>query len=34
MSRDAYYGMHRQMPMTHAEKYKLRIIWCVIPYTA
>ena len=31
MSRDAYYGMHRQMPMTHAEKYKLRIIWYWYP---
>ena len=27
MSREAYYNVHRQMPMTHAEKYKLRIIW-------
>ena len=25
MSRDAYYSMHRQMPLTHAEKYKLRM---------
>ena len=31
MSRAAYYGMHRQMPMTHAEKYKLRIIWYWYP---
>ena len=31
MSRDAYYGMHRQMPMSHAEKYKLRIIWYWYP---
>ena len=29
MSRDAYYSVHRQMPLTHAEKYKLRIIWLV-----
>ena len=27
MSKDAYHHMHRQMPLTHAEKYKLRIIW-------
>ena len=27
MSKGAYYNMHRQMPLTHAEKYKLRIIW-------
>ena len=27
MSKNAYYNMHRQMPLTHAEKYKLRIIW-------
>jgi len=31
MSRDAYYNVHRQMPMTHAEKYKLRIIWYWYP---
>ena len=31
MSKDAYYNMHRQMPMTHAEKYKLRIIWYWYP---
>ncbi len=31
MSRDAYHSMHRQMPMTHAEKYKLRIIWYWYP---
>ena len=31
MSRDAYYSMHRQMPLTHAEKYKLRIIWYWYP---
>ena len=31
MSRDAYYGMHRQMPMSHAEKYKNRIIWYWYP---
>ena len=27
MSRDAFHSVHRQMPLTHAEKYKLRIIW-------
>ncbi len=31
MSRDSYHSMHRQMPMTHAEKYKLRIIWYWYP---
>ena len=31
MSRDSYYSMHRQMPLTHAEKYKLRIIWYWYP---
>ena len=31
MSRDAYHSMHRQMPLTHAEKYKLRIIWYWYP---
>ena len=31
MSRDAYYSVHRQMPLTHAEKYKLRIIWYWYP---
>ncbi len=31
MSREAYYNVHRQMPMTHAEKYKLRIIWYWYP---
>jgi quinol-cytochrome oxidoreductase complex cytochrome b subunit len=31
MSRNAYYNVHRQMPMTHAEKYKLRIIWYWYP---
>ncbi|HIC50692.1 MAG: cytochrome B6 [Candidatus Thalassarchaeum betae] len=31
MSRDAYHHMHRQMPLTHAEKYKLRIIWYWYP---
>ena len=30
MSRDAH-SMHRQMPLTHAEKYKLRIIWYWYP---
>ena len=27
-------NMHRQMPLTHAEKYKLRIIWYWYPSTA
>ena len=31
MSKDSYYSMHRQMPLTHAEKYKLRIIWYWYP---
>ena len=31
MSKGAYYNMHRQMPLTHAEKYKLRIIWYWYP---
>ena len=31
MSRDAYHSVHRQMPLTHAEKYKLRIIWYWYP---
>jgi len=31
MSRDSYHSMHRQMPLTHAEKYKLRIIWYWYP---
>ena len=31
MSKNAYYNMHRQMPLTHAEKYKLRIIWYRYP---
>jgi cytochrome b6 len=31
MSRDAYSSMHRQMPLTHSEKYKLRIIWYWYP---
>ncbi|RZP08570.1 MAG: cytochrome bc complex cytochrome b subunit [Candidatus Poseidoniales archaeon] len=31
MSKDAYHHMHRQMPLTHAEKYKLRIIWYWYP---
>ena len=31
MSRDSYHHMHRQMPLTHAEKYKLRIIWYWYP---
>ena len=31
MSRNTYHSMHRQMPMTHAEKYKLRIIWYWYP---
>ena len=31
MSRDAYQSVHRQMPLTHAEKYKLRIIWYWYP---
>ena len=31
MSKSAYYNMHRQMPLTHAEKYKLRIIWYWYP---
>ena len=31
MSRDAYHSMHRQMPLTHAEQYKLRIIWYWYP---
>ena len=31
MSRDAYYSMHRQMPLPHAEKYKLRSIWYWYP---
>ena len=30
-SKGAYYNMHRQMPLTHAEKYKLRIIWYWYP---
>ena len=32
MSKNAYYNMHRQMPLSHAEKYKLRIIWYWYPY--
>ncbi|HJM18903.1 MAG TPA: hypothetical protein QF802_00410, partial [Candidatus Thalassarchaeaceae archaeon] len=31
MSRDTYHSVHRQMPLTHAEKYKLRIIWYWYP---
>jgi quinol-cytochrome oxidoreductase complex cytochrome b subunit len=31
MSKGAYYNMHRQMPLSHAEKYKLRIIWYWYP---
>ena len=31
MSKDSYYSMHRQMPLTHAEKYKRRIIWYWYP---
>jgi quinol-cytochrome oxidoreductase complex cytochrome b subunit len=31
MSRDSYHSMHRQMPLTHSEKYKLRIIWYWYP---
>ena len=31
MSKNAYYNMHRQMPLTHAEKYKLGIIWYWYP---
>ena len=31
MSKNAYHSMHRQMPLTHAEKYKLRIIWYWYP---
>ena len=25
MSRDTFYTMHRQLPLTHAEKYKLKV---------
>ena len=31
MSRDSFYTMHRQLPLTHAEKYKLKIIWYWYP---
>ena len=31
MSRDTFYTMHRQLPLTHAEKYKLKIIWYWYP---
>ena len=31
MSKNAYHSMHRQMPLTHAEKYKVSIIWYWYP---